>query len=102
MLDTQTEFGVNYVRITKLDDITIFYHHICIISEGWPGAAVEPTVYKWRVRAPASVHLCRTGLVLKTTLAQTPCSAGSLRHWVHFFLYICIISDKRLARNILF
>ena len=42
---------------------------------------VEPNVCNWK----ASAHLCGKGLVLKTTLPQTPRSAGSLRHWIRPF-----------------
>jgi hypothetical protein len=47
------------------------------------------------VRAPASAHLCGKGLALKkkTTLPQTPRSAGSLRHWVRPFFWLELVID---------
>ena len=65
-----------------------FFLHTSSFSKGGPGAAVEPTVCNRKVPG-SSTSLCTFVWVrlggLKTTLPQTPHSAGSLRHWVRFF-----------------
>jgi len=63
--------------------------------KGGPGAAVEPTVCNRKVpgSSPSLLHICvgKAG-GLKTTLPQTPHSAGSLRHWVRpFFLKLIFV-----------
>ena len=54
-------------------------------GRAWCRQSLPSVTGRSRVRAPASAHLCGKGLVLKTTLPQTPHSAGSLR-WVRPFL----------------
>jgi hypothetical protein len=52
--------------------------------KGGLGAAVEPTVCNRKVlgSSPSLCILCGEGLALKDSLAQTPHSTGSLRHWI--------------------
>ena len=73
---------------------TLLIHLLFILGciffnqKGGPGAAVEPTVCNRKVPG-SSPSLCTfvwgKAWGLKTTLPQTPHSAGSLRHWVRPF-----------------